>query len=74
MEQLENIFRSTDESTRLPMLNERLNVLHEAGSILVKVNLFYSFILKIFHLKRNMMDIFQIASNKVVEVQLTLWN
>jgi hypothetical protein len=74
MEQLENIFRSTDESTRLPMLNERLNVLHETGSILVKVNLFYSFILKIFHLKRNMMDIFQIASNKVVEVQLTLWN
>jgi hypothetical protein len=74
MEQLENIFRSTDESTRLPMLNERLNVLHETGSILVKVNLFYSFVLKIFHLKRNMMDIFQIASNKVVEVQLTLWN
>jgi hypothetical protein len=38
MDQLENIFRSTENSSRLPMLNERLNVLHETGSILLKVN------------------------------------
>lgn len=40
MEELENLFGSTEKGSRLPMLNERLTVLHETGSILLKVNLF----------------------------------
>ena len=37
MNDLENIFRPLDNSPPLPMLNERLNVLHETGSILLQV-------------------------------------
>jgi hypothetical protein len=37
MDELENIFRSSVNSSRMPMLTERLNVLHETGSILLKV-------------------------------------
>lgn len=40
MEQLENLFGSREKGSCLPMLNERLNVLHETGSIMVKVNSF----------------------------------
>ncbi|CAF5001456.1 unnamed protein product, partial [Rotaria sp. Silwood1] len=36
MDELENIFRSSVNSSRLPMLTERLNVLHETGAILLK--------------------------------------
>ncbi|UJR29724.1 hypothetical protein I4U23_017273 [Adineta vaga] len=36
MYDLENIFRPLENSSPLPMLNERLNVLHETGSILLK--------------------------------------
>jgi hypothetical protein len=37
MDELENIFRPSHNSSKLPMLIERLNILHETGSILVKV-------------------------------------
>ncbi|CAF4395023.1 unnamed protein product, partial [Adineta steineri] len=36
IDQLEDIFRSTENSSKLPMLTERLNVLHDTGSILIK--------------------------------------
>ena len=38
MEELEDLFQSTGKRSRLPMLNERLSVLHDTGSILLKVN------------------------------------
>jgi len=34
MDEMENIFRSIDSSSQLPMLTERLNVLHDTGLIL----------------------------------------
>ena len=46
MEELENLFESTEKGSRLPMLNERLSVLQETGSILLKVNLFKKYIEK----------------------------
>jgi len=52
MNELENIFRSTKNSSELLMLNERLKILHENGSILIKVNLFDIFILKKFFNKK----------------------
>jgi hypothetical protein len=48
MSELENIFRSTEDSSLIPMINERLNVLHETGLILVKVIHLIFFILKKF--------------------------
>ncbi|CAF1069224.1 unnamed protein product [Rotaria sordida] len=36
IDQLKYIFRSIENSSQLPMLNERLNILHETGSVLVK--------------------------------------
>ncbi|CAF1933450.1 unnamed protein product [Rotaria magnacalcarata] len=35
-DQIKYIFRSTENSSELPMLNERLNILRETGSILLK--------------------------------------
>ncbi len=47
IDELENIFRPSENSSRLPMLTERLNVLHETGSILLKViHFIYLFISK----------------------------
>lgn len=38
IDQLKYIFRPAENSSELPMLNERLNILHEIGPILLKVN------------------------------------
>jgi hypothetical protein len=45
MNDLEKIFQSAEKSSQLPMLTERLNILHETGSILLKV-IHFSFIEK----------------------------
>jgi len=37
MEQFESIVKPEEHTAKLPMLNERLNVLHETGTILLKV-------------------------------------
>jgi hypothetical protein len=41
MNELANIFRSTEKACRLSMLNERLNILHTNGLILLK-NIFFN--------------------------------
>ena len=43
MDELEKIFQPLDNSSRLPMLNERLNILHEIGSIFVMIISFIYF-------------------------------
>ena len=37
MEQFESIVKPEEHTVKLTMLNERLNVLHETGTILLKV-------------------------------------
>lgn len=43
IEQLQSICQSEENSAELPMLNQRLNVLHETGTILLKVCLYFLF-------------------------------